>query len=61
MQPAIRIDADEMGVERRVMDCRERNTFGTTGWPSRSSLSATMWAASSSNGSGNPDNAQRPL
>ena len=27
----------------------------------RSSLSATMWAASRSNGSGSPDSAQRPL
>jgi hypothetical protein len=27
MQPVIRIDADEMGVDRRVMDFGERNTI----------------------------------
>ena len=61
MEPIVGIDADQVGIKGGMMDLRQRGAIGTTGWPNRSSLSATMWAASISRGSGSPDNAQRPL
>jgi len=46
MEPIVGIDADQVGIKGGMMDLRQRGAIGTTGWPNRSSLSATMWAAS---------------
>jgi hypothetical protein len=61
MKSIVGIDADEMCVERGVMNFGQRDAVGHDWLFNRSSLSATMCAASRSRGSGNRDNAQRPL
>ena len=61
LQPVVWIDADEMRVERRMMNLGKRNAVRDYGLAELFVLWATMCAASSNRGSGRPDRAQRPL
>jgi hypothetical protein len=61
LQPVVWIDADEMRVERRMMNLGKRNAVRDYGLAELFVLWATMCAASSNKGAGRPDRAQCPL
>ena len=61
MQSVIGVDADQMGVERRVMDFGKRNAVRNHRLAELFVFVRNDVSRIENNGSGRPDNAQRPL